>query len=205
MLALLLTAVMVITMLPVTALAAEVDYDNYRYENGKVYLLEGENRTELTEEQANTLNGVSLQGIAGINGRIFPTMVDAYEAISSVLAENGGLEQDGLSDEVFNELYTDKVSEDDAHKGVELTWTIFGNVDIPAELSGYYLSGGRAAAWYGSDAKTIRYIHVTGFGENAQLNVNKNPSMPYQWWGSETTDEYIGVTISNLTLNAKQF
>ena len=202
LLSLLLAAVMVCSLLPATALAAEEDYSALLYENGTVYRQLAEGKAELTAEELAGLNGVSLHGISAFNGKIFPTMKAAYDAVSEELAkaENGGLEQTGLDDEAFSALYTDVLPDEDDHDGVTLTWTIFGDVEWGTDLGLYYLSGGRAAAWYGSDARTIRCINVVGFDENARLTVKKNPTMPYQWWG-DSTDMYVGISFKGLTIN----
>ena len=197
-----LSLVMVLSLMPAAfAAEGEGNYDDYLYENGIVYKVEGDSRTELSEEEIAVLDGVSLHGIADFNGKIFPTMQAAYDAISAKLTEVGGLGEVGLDDETFQALYTDKVPAGDTHQGVSLTWTIFGTVAIGSDLPSYYLSGGRAAAWYGSDSKTIRCINVVGYDGNSTLNISKNPTMPYQWWGSETTDEYMGFAMQNLTVN----
>ena len=176
----------------------------YIYEDNVVYKQTGEGeRTALTDEELAEFSGVSLHGIAGFNGKIFPTMQAAYDAISVKLAANGGLQEGSgmnLDDEAFNALYTDRLPEGGEHEGVSLTWTIFGTVDLGSTLPAYYLSGGREPAWYGSNAKTIRYITMVGYDENAQLNIEKSLKMPYQWW--EGSDKFLGFTVENLTLTS---
>ena len=199
LLALVLTLVLIAALGTLSALAAgEV---TYTFENGTVYKTENGAKVQLTEEELADFNGVNLYGIAGFDEKIFPTMQDAYNAISDELEENGGLGQDGLTDDQFNALYTDKVS-DGEHSGVKLTWTIFGTIDWNTDLPDYFITGGRAAAWYGSDTKTIREIIVNGYGDNATINYSKNPTMSYQWWG-DSTDSYQSFTLNNLTINSK--
>ena len=195
----LLAVCLVLALGTVSALAD--DEPVYTYENNIVYKTVDGAKTELTADELAEFSGVNLHGIAGFNETIFPTMKDAYDAISAKLTENGGLKESGLSDEAFNALYTDRVTGGE-HEGVSLTWTIFGTVDWGSDLPTYFITGGRAAAWYGSDAKTIREITVTGYGDNAVINYGKNPAMSYQWWG-ESTDSHQSFTLNNLTINSK--
>ena len=167
----LLAVCLVLALGTVSALAD--DEPVYTYENNIVYKTVDGDKIELTADELAEFSGVNLHGIAGFNETIFPTMKDAYDAISAKLTENGGLKESGLSDEAFDALYTDKVTGEE-HEGVSLTWTIFGTVDWGSELPVYFITGGRAAAWYGSDAKTIREITVTGYGDNAVINYGKN-------------------------------
>ena len=200
-LALLMTLILAISTIPTMAMADEEPV--YTYEEGLVYKQVGEGeKTPLTEDELADFSGVSLHGIAAFNEKIFPTMQAAYDAISAELEKegNGGLDASNgyPTDEAFEALYTDPY-DGEGHQGVSLTWTIFGTVELGSGLPDYYVSGGRAAAWYGSDAKTIRRITMVGYDENAQLNIQKNPTMPYQWWG-DTTDGYMEFVIQDLTL-----
>lgn len=202
--ALFLTLIVVISTIPTMALAdgePEDAYAGYIYEDGAVYKQADGEKTQLTEAELADFSGVSLHGIEAFNGKIFPTMQAAYDAISAELGktENGGLEQGYPTDEAFRALYTDPYDGEE-HQGVSLTWTIFGTVELGSDLPTYYLSGGRAAAWYGSDAKTVRRIAMVGYDGNAQMNIQKNPTMPYQWWG-DTTDGYTELVIQDLTLD----
>ena len=165
--------------------------------------------------------GVSVTGIAGLNGLYFDTMENAYNAVKDILqkmdATQGGeaLNQGQLqpdydnnwqvvktAQEKFDEVYTQK-TDLPGHSGAKLTWTVFGQVEVPSTLDGLFLSGGRAAAYYGSDSMTIREIEVVGGNENAELVLSKSIKMPYQWWG-DTTDGHIffsardiGLTLNN--------
>ena len=85
-----LLLVLLLAMLPQAAFASMPDYDEYLYEGGKVYGIKEGIRQELTDEELSAFSGVSLQGIAGFNGKIFPSMKDAYEAISEKLESTGG-------------------------------------------------------------------------------------------------------------------
>ena len=181
-----------------SATAAFADDGTYKYDFSAKTVTDTDGNAISAEELA-TVNGVNLHGIAQFNDVIFPTMKDAYDAVSKYLTENGGLEQDGLTDDEFNAIYTDKVTGE--HDGVALTWTIFGTVDWGADLPKYFITGGRAAAWYGSDEKTIREITVVGHGDNAVINYGSNPTMSYQWWGG-STDSYQSFAFDNLTLNS---
>ena len=199
-----LAVIIVMTFVPSNVFATEPQGDaefNYVYEDGVVYKQNGEEtKTELTGDELAEFSGVSLHGIADFNGKVFPTMEAAVSAVSAKLAETGGLGQDGLTEEEFNALYTDKVPEDSEHQGVSLTWTIFGEVQLPSTLNQYYLSGGRQAAWYGSVDRSIRAINIVGYDDNASIDIEKPLKMPYLWWG-ETADDFMALSIKNLTLD----
>lgn len=130
-------------------------------------------------------------------------MEAAVSAVSAKLAETGGLGQDGLTEEEFNALYTDKVPEDSEHQGVSLTWTIFGEVQLPSTLNQYYLSGGRQAAWYGSVDRSIRAINIVGYDDNASIDIEKPLKMPYLWWG-ETADDFMALSIKKFDLRLRK-
>ncbi len=155
--------------------------------------------------------GVSIKGIAGLEGLYFDSMENAYNAVKAVLLGMPTVQGDQLVQGVFlnNEAgraefqkVFDQPTTLAGHEGVKLTWIIYGQVEIPAGLDSLYLSGGRAAAWYGSDEMTIREIEVVGGNSAAELILNASPKMPYQWWG-DTTDGHIFFSAKEvgLTLN----
>ncbi len=183
---------------------------------------EEEEETELPAGASETAleTGVSITGIAGLNGLYFDTMENAYNAVKDILqkmdATQGGeaLNQGQLqpdydnnwqvvktAQEKFDEVYTQK-TDLSGHSGAKLTWTVFGKVNVPDTLDDLFLSGGRQAAYYGSDSMTIREIEVVGGNENAELILSKAIKMPYQWWG-DPTDGHIFFSARNvgLTLN----
>ena len=162
---------------------------------------------ELVETGEDTV-GVTVTGVKGADNQVYGTMQEAYEAVKNVLESMPVSNGDALGQGVligneakaeFEKVF-DQPTTLAGHEGVKLTWTIYGRVEIPSDLGNHYLSGGRSAAWYGSDEMTIREIEVVGGNAAAELVMTQGPEMPYQWWG-DTTDDYFSLTIAGVTLS----
>ena len=150
----------------------------------------GENYDENAKKDMMT--GVSIQGIAGYENVLFPSVQEAYAAISPVIERLGGLgqeipvganleEQNANFDAVYN-------------KEGNITWTIYGEqtVDNP-----YLFSFGRQASHYNSQ-RDIKSINIIGGNSSAKLIMNTEVVLPYNWWDENTPT--VSANISNLTL-----
>ena len=132
------------------------------------------------------LSGVSIGGIAGLEGQVFDTVQQAYAAGNEILAAYG-LGQEPLSDEAFDAIYTDD--------GV-ITWTVYGAQTL--ENNERILTFGRASNRY-SSTRSIREINVVGGNESARLYM-QNVGLPYAWWND--AEDALAVNFKQLQLTA---
>lgn len=127
-------------------------------------------------DDAEKRTGVTIRGIAGLEGQLFESVDEAYEAGNAVLAAAGDdLGQGVLTDEQFDAVYTD---------GGRITWTIYGIQEM--EDDARVLTFGRAANRY-SSTRSVSELCVVGGNESAELCVN-SIGLPYAWW-SDAKDE----------------
>ena len=128
--------------------------------------------------------GVTIRGIAGVADS-YNTIQEAYEAVKAMLLANSGLVEQPLSEETFNEFFTD---------GGKITWTIYGNQKVTDTRM---FSFGRAANRFG-EGRHITEINIVGGNSSAALDltaVNGTFALPYNWWNVEDS--------ANTTLKCK--
>ena len=94
----------------ITVVATQYTYENDSY--GNTY--------DENAEKDEFRQGVTIGGIAGV-AESYDTIQEAYEAVKAMLVANSGLVEQPLSEEAFNEFFTD---------GGKITWTIYGNQKV---------------------------------------------------------------------------
>ncbi|MBS6475866.1 MAG: SipW-dependent-type signal peptide-containing protein [Clostridiales bacterium] len=167
--------------LGVSLVAAQTPYESDSF---------GEDYDE--DAKKDMMTGVSIQGIAGYEDVLFPSVQEAYAAISPVVERLGGLEQNppvGANLEEQNANF-DAVYNQEGN----ITWTIYGEqtVDNP-----YLFSFGRKASYY-NNQRSIKSINIVGGNSTAKLIMNTEVALPYNWWSEEVPT--VSANISNLTL-----
>ena len=151
------------------------------------------NGTEIgnaTPEESDSKNYVTVKGIKDLESQTFSTMDQAYDAGNKVLSENGGLEQDGLSDEKFKEVFTDNGN---------ITWTVYGNAEISQINKPYFLTFGRKAKHYGQNhIETVTLQGGSGDRVKDQITFKTDITPSYEWWGEDKPNNLV---IKNLTMD----
>ncbi|MCI5593423.1 MAG: hypothetical protein MR358_02310, partial [Clostridiales bacterium] len=139
---------------------------------------------------------VIVKGIKGMENHKYISIDSAYAAGNAILAEadNGGLVQNGLSNENFDKLFTDKGN---------ITWTIYGKQNFDETNQPYLLTFGRKAKHY-SNEKHIGTITLKG-GNNDKIkdivNFKTNATLNYEWWGEKIPDVMV---VDNITMNVQK-
>ena len=135
----------------------------------------------------------------------FATFKAAYDALKPVVASvcdtNGGA--DGLgqesakSAEAFKSVFTDVDSKGNA----TITYKISGNVTYDETSCANLLTMGRKSSHYNADNQRLPLINFKFIGEDANrgatLTVNSDITLPYEWWGENTTT---AISFENLTI-----
>ena len=135
----------------------------------------------------------------------FATFEAAYAALKPVVASvcdtSGGT--DGLgqesakSAEAFKSVFTDVDSKGNA----TITYKISGNVTYDETSCANLLTMGRKASHYNADNQPLHLINFKFIGEDANrgatLTVNSDITLPYEWWGENTTT---AISFENLTI-----
>ena len=135
----------------------------------------------------------------------FATFKAAYDAlkplVASVCDTNGGA--DGLgqesakSAEAFKSVFTDVDSKGNA----TITYKISGNVTYDETSCANLLTMGRKSSHYNADNQRLHLINFKFIGEDANrgatLTVNSDITLPYEWWGENTTT---AISFENLTI-----
>ena len=135
----------------------------------------------------------------------FATFKAAYDALKPVVAAvcdtNGGA--DGLgqesakSAEAFKSVFTDVDSKGNA----TITYKISGNVTYDETSCANLLTMGRKSSHYNADNQRLHLINFKFIGEDANrgatLTVNSDITLPYEWWGENTTT---AISFENLTI-----
>ena len=135
----------------------------------------------------------------------FATFKAAYDALKPVVASvcdtNGGA--DGLgqesakSAEAFKSVFTDVDSKGNA----TITYKISGNVTYDETGCANLLTMGRKSSHYNADNQRLHLINFKFIGEDANrgatLTVNSDITLPYEWWGENTTT---AISFENLTI-----
>ena len=147
--------------------------------------------TVVSEEQTNgdiwyTVQKISVEigGVAGLEGKSFSTLEEAYAAGNAVLAPLG-LGEEAVSDAEFDAVFTD---------GGTITWTINGSQTLPDDER--ILTFGRASNRY-SSTRSIRQINVVGSDGSASLTMG-SVGLPYAWWNDQ--EDALRVSFSNLNI-----
>ena len=141
---------------------------------------------------------VTVGGINGFEDKKFASFTDAYEAIKPKLEElctSDALGQGTATAEEFDTLFTSR----DANGNATLTYTIVGNVTYDETSLNHLLTMGRKASHYGNDRHLINFKFVGGSNDKTKdtLTVNSNITLPYEWWGENTTTS---ISFENLTI-----
>ena len=135
----------------------------------------------------------------------FATFKAAYDALKPVVASvcdtNGGA--DGLgqesakSAEAFKSVFTDVDSKGNA----TITYKISGTVTYDETSCANLLTMGRKSSHYNADNQRLHLINFKFIGEDANrgatLTVNSDITLPYEWWGENTTT---AISFENLTI-----
>ena len=135
----------------------------------------------------------------------FATFKAAYDALKPVVASvcdtNGGA--DGLgqesakSAEAFKSVFTDV----DSTGNATITYKISGNVTYDETSCANLLTMGRKSSHYNADNQRLHLINFKFIGEDANrgatLTVNSDITLPYEWWGENTTT---AISFENLTI-----
>ena len=135
----------------------------------------------------------------------FATFEAAYAALKPVVASvcdtSGGT--DGLgqesakSAEAFKSVFTDVDSKGNA----TITYKISGNVTYDETSCANLLTMGRKSSHYNADNQRLHLINFKFIGEDANrgatLTVNSDITLPYEWWGENTTT---AISFENLTI-----
>lgn len=137
-----------------------------------------------------TISSVNVKGVAGFEDKTYSTIQEAYAAISPEVDKLAGLEQNPSNDEAFNALYTDKG---------KITWTIKGKQTYSENDNKFLFSLGRAAARY-NDNCYITDIDIIGGDDTAELVLEKNVTVPYDWWKGST--HLVSISFSKLKITA---
>ena len=133
---------------------------------------------------------VTVKGIAGFENKQYNTIQEAFEDISPRVEELAGFGETTCSREKFEQFYTDNG---------EITWTITGKQTFAADDNAYLFSFGRQPAYYGENYLTA--INIIGGDDTAELVLEKNIILPYDWWGNKENE--MNANFSNLTLTAE--
>ena len=135
----------------------------------------------------------------------FATFKAAYDALKPVVASvcdtNGwadGLGQESAkSAEAFKSVFTDVDSKGNA----TITYKISGNVTYDETSCANLLTMGRKSSHYNADNQRLHLINFKFIGEDANrgatLTVNSDITLPYEWWGENTTT---AISFENLTI-----
>lgn len=147
-------------------------------------------------------SGVRVQGIKGFEDKLYKTPAEAYTEINQFLseAENGGLVQNGLSEEKFKNIFT-RIVQNGEKYDAEIVWTIYGEQEM-IEDTGHnnYLLCGRKAAHYAENLHVSKFS-VIGGNDNAKLNCT-NLVIPYEWWGGVCSDQLLSASFKDLAIDA---
>ena len=143
--------------------------------------------TALADEGAT--GNVKVSGIAGFENKTYATIQEAFAEISPKVGELAGFGETTCSRENFEQFYTDSG---------KITWTITGTQTFTADDNDYLFSFGRQPAYYGENYLTA--INIVGGDDTAELVLEKNIKLPYDWWGNEENE--MSANFSNLTLTA---
>lgn len=149
-----------------------------------------------TFQTAPLTNYVTVNGIKGLDGKKFTTIANAYAAGKAILeqTENGGLGQNALSNNKFDEIFTDNGN---------ITWTIYGTHDYDEEGQSYLLTFGRKAKHYSTE-RHIGTVKLQG-GNNDRakdvVNFKTNVTLNYEWWGCNVPDKMV---VDSITLNVEK-
>lgn len=132
---------------------------------------------------------VEVSGVKIAEGKRYGNIQDAYNAIKAELEAKAGLSEQGMSEEDFNDFFTE---------GGKITWTISGEHKV---TDSRMFSFGRAANRFG-EGRLITEINIVG-DENAVLDlsdVNGTFALPYNWWNvADSTNT--ALKCSNITFN----
>ena len=128
----------------------------------------------------------------------FATFEAAYAALKPVIESVCDTDVLGQgtakSVEAFKAVFTDVDSDGNA----TITYKISGNVTYDETSCPNLLTMGRKASHYGNDLHFINF-KFAGADENrgATLTVNSDITLPYEWWGENTTT---AISFENLTI-----
>ncbi len=135
----------------------------------------------------------------------FATFKAAYDALKPVVASvcdtNGGADclgqESAKSAEAFKSVFTDVDSKGNA----TITYKISGNVTYDETSCANLLTMGRKSSHYNADNQRLHLINFKFIGEDANrgatLTVNSDITLPYEWWGENTTT---AISFENLTI-----
>ena len=128
----------------------------------------------------------------------FATFEAAYAALKPVIESVCDTDVLGQgtakSVEAFKAVFTDV----DSGGNATITYKISGNVTYDETSCPNLLTMGRKASHYGNDLHFINF-KFAGADENrgATLTVNSDITLPYEWWGENTTT---AISFENLTI-----
>ena len=156
------------------------------------YAYEKDSKDEKYDENAakdEFRQAVTVSGIAGV-AESYDTIQAAYEDVKAMLVANSGLSEEALSEEAFNNFFTD---------GGKITWTIYGNQTVTDTRM---FSFGRKANRFG-EGRHITEINIVGGNVTAALDLSEVKgtfALPYNWWNVENSAN-TALKCKNITFN----
>ena len=159
--------------------------DVYTYENGELK----KNGTAMTADEVKVFSGVNVIGFKNHDTRVYATVEEAYNELSSLTIGAVGKEGVVADDSKVTGLYS---RIDDQY--ISIQWNIWGQQTLP---TGYTLSLGREQGYLGS--YYLRNLTVNGKNDAAQLTAS-TITVPWSYQYASDDIESVILSISNLKL-----
>ena len=172
LLSLLLTLAMLLSMVPAAYAAVDEESDG----------------------ESEPTSYVMVGGINGFEDRKFETFEAAYTAIKPTVETLGLGQETPANAEAFDAVFTDVTG------GIAtLTYIISGNVIYDETNLDHLLTMGRSSSHYLTNERHLINFKFVGADTNrgATLEVNSDITLPYEWWGENTTTS---ISFENLTI-----
>ena len=172
LLSLLLTLAMLLSMVPAAYAAVDEESDG----------------------ESEPTSYVMVGGINGFEDRKFETFEAAYTAIKPTVETLGLGQETPANAEAFDAVFTDVTD------GIAtLTYIISGNVIYDETNLDHLLTMGRSSSHYLTNERHLINFKFVGADTNrgATLEVNSDITLPYEWWGENTTTS---ISFENLTI-----
>lgn len=150
---------------------------------------------EPTPVETQLTDYVVVGGIKGFEGQKFATFEAAYEAINPTVATLGLGQETPTNADAFDAVFADV----DKNGNATLTYTITGNVTYDETNLNHLLTMGRSSSHYLTNERHLINFKFVGADANrgATLTVNSDITLPYEWWGENTTTS---ISFENLTI-----
>ena len=159
--------------------------DNYTYENGELK----KNGTAMTADEVKAFSGVNVIGFKGHDTKVYTTVEEAYNELSTLTIGAVGKEGVVADDSKVTGLYS-QIND----KYISIQWNIWGQQTLP---TGYTLSLGRKQGYLGQ--YYLRNLTVEGKNDAAQLTAS-TITVPWSFQYVSNDIESVILSISNLKL-----